>query len=89
MTTKTSFSVFEIASDIIDTDDLYEMVNHVEGIIARAFVGALAINDEDTMADIRAELDAIDSWKDTIDCCDSEGVDCEDSASFMSVFAMA
>lgn len=86
MTTK-SYSIFETASDqSIFVDDLncqYSMVEEVEVVLARAFVGAQEIGEREIMDEIHAELDAIDQWKEAIDYCDEQGIDTTDSAAFM------
>jgi hypothetical protein len=82
------YSIFTLATDENIFVDAIEaqagMVQHVEGILARAFVGAREIGAEDIMDEIGAELDAIDQWTAAVDYCDDMEIDTTDAAAFMS-----
>ena len=82
------YSIFTIATDesaFVDAIEAqYGTAEYAEGILARAFAGALEIGAEDIMAEIGAELDAIDQWTAAVDYCDEMEIDTTDTAAFMS-----
>lgn len=80
-----SSSLYDYGIDNLDTQA--SVVDEVEQILARAFCGAMAIEDKVLMDEIMAEMDIIADWKDCMLCCDEEGIDYTDTAAFMEIAA--
>lgn len=92
MTTINHKSIFENSNAMYDfgidsLDTQASVIDEVEQILARAFCGAMAIEDAELMDEIGEEMDVIADWKDCMLCCDEEGIDYTDTAAFMEIAA--